>query len=314
MLALKAATPQLPRTEAAADQVVAVAETDSTNALAARMIADGSLRMSAHTDGVVGVSVVAADRQTAGRGRMGHVWVSQPGRCSTISYVVRLPRAVALDERLNGWLQMISGLATLDAMNRAMGEFGAVPNQPDCLLELKWPNDVFCHGLKLGGLLSELVLLPEAGSRSLVSMNESSNARNASDDGRRDDVALVFGVGLNLALGACRLPTPHSTSLQLHVSGLPQFEVLRDAIAAYEVEGLASRLAAFVADPEGQAKRLREEMKAVCWARGHEIEAHFTDGSTLVGEAIGLNEDASLIVRTPDGVDHAVRTADVGVL
>ena len=189
MLALKAAMPQLPRTEAAADQVVAVAETDSTNALAARMIADGSLRMSAHTDGVVGVSVVAADRQTAGRGRMGHVWVSQPGRCSTISYVVRLPRAVALDERLNGWLQMISGLATLDAMNRAMGEFGAVPNQPDCLLELKWPNDVFCHGLKLGGLLSELVLLPEAGSRSLVSMNESSNARNASDDGRRDDVA-----------------------------------------------------------------------------------------------------------------------------
>lgn len=39
-----------------------------------------------------------------------------------------------------------------------------------------------------------------------------------------------------------------------------------------------------------------------------------TDGTTLTGEAIGLNEDASLILRTQDGTDHTVRTADVGVL
>ncbi|NMM95026.1 biotin--[acetyl-CoA-carboxylase] ligase [Bifidobacterium sp. DSM 109957] len=306
MLALKAATPQLPRTETIADQVVAVAETDSTNALAARMIADGSLDLPVHQDGTLGVSVVAADRQTAGRGRMGHKWVSQPGRCSTISYAVRMPCALALDERLNGWLQMISGLVTLDAMNRAMDEFGAKPNQPDCLLELKWPNDVFCHGLKLGGLLSELVMLPQ---------NSPADApSDAADDAHGDDVALVFGIGLNLALGACRLPTPNSTSLQLHVTGLPAFELMRDAVAAYEVEGFATRLAAFIADPEGQAEQLREEMRAVCWARGREVEAHFTDGSTLVGEAIGLNEDASLILRTPDGTDHTVRTADVGVL
>ena len=74
-------------------------------------------------------------------------------------------------------------------------------------MELKWPNDVFCHGLKLGGLLSELVLLP--------------------DGEADDDVVVVFGVGLNLALGASRLPTPQSTSLQLHVSGVAV--VQRDA-------------------------------------------------------------------------------------
>ena len=70
----------------------------------------------------------------------------------------------------------------------------------------------------------------------------------------------------------------------------------------------------FIADPHGQAEALREEMKAVCWARGRQVEAHFTDGTTLIGEAIGLNEDASLILRTEDGTDHTVRTADVGVL
>ncbi|AUD71702.1 hypothetical protein NRBB04_1753 [Bifidobacterium breve] len=110
------------------------------------------------------------------------------------------------------------------------------------------------------------------------------------------------------------MPTPQSTSLQLHVSGLPSFNEMRDAVAEREVEGFRERLAAFIADPHGQAEALREEMKAVCWARGRQVEAHFTDGTTLIGEAIGLNEDASLILRTEDGTDHTVRTADVGVL
>ncbi len=300
MIALKAATPQLPRTTAVADHVVAVDETDSTNALAAQMIGDGSLTLPDHQDGELAVAVVAADRQTAGRGRNGHKWVSQPGRCSTMSYAVRIPRAIATDESVNGWLQMIAGLVTLDALNGMIEEYGAAPNQPDCSLELKWPNDVFCHGLKLGGLLSELVIPPSSGT--------------GTDADADDDVVIVFGVGLNLALGACRLPTPQSTSLQLHVSGLPSFGEMRDAVAERQVEGFRERLVKFIADPKGQAESLREEVKAVCWARGRQVEAHFTDGTTLTGEAIGLNEDASLILRTQDGTDHTVRTADVGVL
>ena len=282
MIALKAATPQLPRTTAVADHVVAVDETDSTNALAAQMIGDGSLTLPDHQDGELAVAVVAADRQTAGRGR--------------------IPRAIATDESVNGWLQMIAGLVTLDALNGMIEEYGAAPNQPDCSLELKWPNDVFCHGLKLGGLLSELVIPLSSGTDA------------DADADADDDVVIVFGVGLNLALGACRLPTPQSTSLQLHVSGLPSLGEMRDAVAERQVEGFRERLAKFIADPKSQAESLREEVKAVCWARGRQVEAHFTDGTTLTGEAIGLNEDASLILRTQDGTDHTVRTADVGVL
>ena len=192
MIALKAATPQLPRTTAVADHVVAVDETDSTNALAVQMIGDGSLTLPDHQDGELAVAVVAADRQTAGRGRNGHKWVSQPGRCSTMSYAVRIPRAIATDESVNGWLQMIAGLVTLDALNGMIEEYGAAPNQPDCSLELKWPNDVFCHGLKLGGLLSELVIPPSSGT--------------GTDADADDDVVIVFGVGLNLALGAVGCP------------------------------------------------------------------------------------------------------------
>ena len=261
MIALKAATPQLPRTTAVADHVVAVDETDSTNALAVQMIGDGSLTLPDHQDGELAVAVVAADRQTAGRGRNGHKWVSQPGRCSTMSYAVRIPRAIATDESVNGWLQMIAGLVTLDALNGMIEEYGAAPNQPDCSLELKWPND---------------------GSPETCSCSE-----------------VDCGVGSRQAPKARFRPT---------------FGEMRDAVAERQVEGFRERLVKFIADPKGQAESLREEVKAVCWARGRQVEAHFTDGTTLTGEAIGLNEDASLILRTQDGTDHTVRTADVGVL
>lgn len=105
MIALKAATPQLPRTTAVADHVVAVDETDSTNALAVQMIGDGSLTLPDHQDGELAVAVVAADRQTARPwAQWSPKWVSQPGRCSTMSYAVRIPRAIATDESVNGWL------------------------------------------------------------------------------------------------------------------------------------------------------------------------------------------------------------------
>lgn len=304
---LSIAQPRLPRTEAVADRVISVDETDSTNALAASMITDGSLTLPSHTAHGLAVVVVAADSQVAGHGRNGHTWISQPGSCSTISYVVRVPRAIALDETINGWLQMIAGLATLDALNGMIEASGASMIDAEHFLELKWPNDVYCHGLKLGGLLSQVVMLPP-------SDGAPSSSAQFDSPGRDDDVALVIGVGLNLALPPTLLPTSQSTSLQLHASGLPPFATMRDAIAAREVTGLRERLTAFIADPQDAVVALHEEMHAVCWARGRTVEAHFTDGTALAGTAVGLDNDASLILRTADGVEHTVHTADVGVL
>ena len=290
----------MPRTCVAADQVIALDSVGSTNTYAAELVRKGALFGSARRDGLDGcggrdwtgreIVAICADEQTAGRGRLDHQWTSAVGESFIVSLVVSVPTAIVRDTSVNGWLQMIAGLVTLDALNGMIEEYGAAPNQPDCSLELKWPNDVFCHGLKLGGLLSELVIPPSSGT--------------GTDADADDDVVIVFGVGLNLALGACRLPTPQSTSLQLHVSGLPSFGEMRDAVAERQVEGFRERLVKFIADPKGQAESLREEVKAVCWARGRQVEAHFTDGTTLTGEAIGLNEDASLILRTQDGTDE----------
>jgi len=78
--------------------------------------------------------LVALD-QTAGRGRRGKAWVSQPGQSLTFS--LGLPFAPA------DW----SGLSL------AVGVSLAEQLHPD--VKLKWPNDLWWRGCKLGGILVE---------------------------------------------------------------------------------------------------------------------------------------------------------------
>ena len=125
---------------------------------------------------------------------------------------------------------------------------------------------------------------------------------------------LVIGIGLNLNLPADHLPTEQATSLQLHRAPLPDPLELRDRIAAGTVTVLRSRMRVFAVDPTDYAVALRDETEALCWTLGRRVEARMTDGSVTRGVATALNPDASLTVRADDGVDHVVRTGDVGVL
>lgn len=216
-----------------------------------------------------------------------------------VSFATVLPQSLVTDSRVNGWLQMIAGLAAIDAMIAVLAETGAdrccASHGPkdDCALMLKWPNDVFLHGRKLGGILLESVMLPAAD----IPM-----------------AGLVIGIGLNLNLPADHLPTDQATSLQLHRAPLPDPLELRDRIAAGTVTALRSRMRAFAVDPTDYAVALRDETETLCWTLGRRVEARMTDGSVTRGIATALNPDASLTVRADDGVDYVVRTGDVGVL
>lgn len=84
-------------------------------------------------------SVVAALRQTAGRGRRGRRWVSAPGN---LHFSVMLPPPA--DVAALGLVPLVAGLAVAEALV----EFGVEAR-------LKWPNDVLASGRKLAGLLAE---------------------------------------------------------------------------------------------------------------------------------------------------------------
>lgn len=127
-------------------------ECDSTNS---RLLADPPL-----DDGRV--PVVAADRQTAGRGRRGRVWQSWPGAGLTFSVLWRFAPGAPVPPGLS----LVVGLAVA----RTLEELGVEG------VQLKWPNDVLVNGHKIAGVLIELV------------------------SGRGQPLAAVIGVGINLRL------------------------------------------------------------------------------------------------------------------
>src|SRR5574341_69869 len=85
--------------------------------------------------------LVAAEEQTAGRGRRGRRWHSAPGTGITFSLGRRTGRPV----RELAALSLVAGVAAIRAL-RALGAHRT---------SLKWPNDLVVDGAKLGGILVE---------------------------------------------------------------------------------------------------------------------------------------------------------------
>lgn len=118
--------------------------------------------MAAAVAGAPDRSVLVAEHQDAGRGRMTRTWESPPGSGLTVSVLLR-PAGVPT-ARL-GWLPLLAGLALLDTVR----ELGAVE------AGLKWPNDLLLgpQQRKAAGILAEVAA----------------------------DGAVVVGIGLNVAEG-----------------------------------------------------------------------------------------------------------------
>src|SRR5687767_1916135 len=84
--------------------------------------------------------LVAAEEQTAGRGRRGRRWHSAPGAGITFS----LSRKINRPTRELPALSLVAGVAAARAL-RALGAD----------VQVKWPNDLVVGGAKLGGILVE---------------------------------------------------------------------------------------------------------------------------------------------------------------
>lgn len=109
-----------------------VAATASTNTDVLREAAAGA------AEGLV----IAAESQTAGKGRLGRSWQTRPGAALTFSVLLR-PTAVPPAAR--GWLPLLAGVAVVSALAEVCGLDAS----------LKWPNDVLAGGGKLAGILAE---------------------------------------------------------------------------------------------------------------------------------------------------------------
>jgi len=89
-------------------------------------------------------TLVLAEAQTAGRGRLGRRWYAPPGSSLLMSLILR----PLLAPRQAQCTTMICSLGIVEAVARECG----------LAAQVKWPNDIVLDGKKLGGLLTELGL------------------------------------------------------------------------------------------------------------------------------------------------------------
>jgi BirA family biotin operon repressor/biotin-[acetyl-CoA-carboxylase] ligase len=109
-------------------------EIDSTNTRAVALARAGA------TAG----TLVLADHQTGGRGRLGRRWCAPPGSALLFSVILRPPLAPHQAQRA----MMLCSLAMVEAIEQTCG----------LRVQVKWPNDIVIGGKKLGGMLAELGL------------------------------------------------------------------------------------------------------------------------------------------------------------
>jgi BirA family biotin operon repressor/biotin-[acetyl-CoA-carboxylase] ligase len=127
----------------------------STNDLAARWAEAGAADL----------SLVVADEQTAGRGRMQHRWLTPAGSALAFTLVLRQDKDELLSHLAH--VTALGALAVCDTLNAAL--------PPVSPAQVKWPNDVVASRRKLAGVLAEA-------------------------HWRGDQlVALILGIGINVA-------------------------------------------------------------------------------------------------------------------
>lgn len=154
-----------------------VDEVDSTNSVLKRMAAEGAPQG----------SVLIAERQSAGRGRMGRSFYSPPGTGLYMSLLLR----PCMEAQRATLVTTSAAVAVAEAIERLAGEAA----------QIKWVNDVLFHGRKVCGILTEAGMDFESGMIDHVVLGIGVNTA-APAEGFPEELQAVAGA----AFGAAPVP------------------------------------------------------------------------------------------------------------
>ncbi len=243
---------------AACVELEVLGETDSTNARVA------GTRPAPRT-----AKAVLAEYQTAGRGRRGREWISPYGSNLYLSVAWTFP---TLPKDLTA-LPLVAAVIAAEAL--------AALQAP---VQLKWPNDLYADGRKLGGVLVELQGEPAG------------------------QCVAVIGLGINVRMPAAAgadIAQPW-TDLAQALGGSTQ--LLRNRLAGAMVVALVRGLARF--EEQGFAP-FRETWRALDLFRGREVVLEGGPGP-VSGRAAGIDEDGALLIER-EGVLSRHLSGDVSL-
>lgn len=213
-------------------------------------------------------TIVVADEQTGGKGRMARSWHSPKEKGIWMSMIVRPKIPIHKTPQLT----LLTAVALVEGIEEATGLQASI----------KWPNDVLINGKKVAGILTELVA-------------------------EADQVhSVIIGIGINVNQRSEDFPDAiRSTASSM---ALEKGEPIHRATVIQKF------LKAFEKWYETYLKHGFKPLKLMwesCTISLHkEIRARTLAG-TIVGKALGINEEGALLIETPEGTIEKVYSADI---
>ena len=239
-------------------------EVDSTN----RILADLARAGASHG------TVVVAESQTAGRGRLGRPWVSPRG----VNLYASILLTPANASSAITWIPLLAAVAVVRAIKTLTG----------LSLKVKWPNDVLVHrdggGRKLAGILVEAISSGQAGARAVVvgiGINVNMPPEAFPEDLRSSATSLLIETGHSIE----RAP--------LLAALLGELERLHDQFRDQGADGIAA------------------VYEAMCATLGKPVRLELVGSGQVEGTAEGLAPDGALRLRTGEGKILEIRAGDV---
>lgn len=210
--------------------------------------------------------VCIAEQQSEGKGRRGRQWISPQGQNIYCSLLWRFHNA----EKLNG-LSLAIGVGVM----RVLNHYG-IAN-----VGLKWPNDIYSDGKKLGGILVE------------VSTHSNGSA------------SAIIGLGLNLHLPPNIESITQAYTDLSHVA--PQVQLERNHVVAQLLNELLPIVATF--EKQGMSAYLEEWRSYDCLL--NKSATLFVGSQQLSGIVQGIDENGLLKLQRENGDIQAFASGEV---
>ena len=246
--------------------IIRLDTTESTNSVA----------LEAGRQGAASGTVIVAETQTGGRGRLKRSWLSLPGLGLYFSIILRpelAPQHLAK-------ITLAAGVAVCQAIERKLGL------KP----QIKWPNDILLDDKKVGGILSETGPIEQtsAGQQTLV----------------------VVGIGLNIKEPAGGFP-PDLKEKATALSGYLDKAVAREELVLPIADALDREVALL---EKGDFSKILKEWMQRDASHGKVLTWVTPQGEKVTGLSLGPDPEGVLRIRDQAGTIHIVLSGDVSLV
>lgn len=230
------------------------------DALASTMDVAAQLGMGKAAEG----SIVLAESQTKGRGRLRRDWLSPKYKGIYFSLILR-PKILPAEASL---LTLLAAVSICQAIKKVS----------DLEAKIKWPNDIFINGKKLGGILTEL-------------------------NAQMDEVNfVVIGIGLNINNDKKSLIASATSLKELKKESVSRIELLQEILRKIEENYLVFQ--------KKKGIEVIKKWREYSFTLGKRVKV-VEHAKRLEGVAIDIENDGGLLLKDDAGLVHKVMAGDI---